>query len=150
MLSRYGKLNMASLNSSMLSSSQVKSWQLMSNLRKRSGNRTKDFFSLRYINGIQFTKFGLWLTEHSHYPWKWDQIGFSFVVDKSKIGKKRDTVYSHEDANDSLKIVASELDKYIYNIDKEFQYTDDFILCVAPFVFCLVLDKISKFISQNH
>jgi hypothetical protein len=44
MLSRYGKLNMASLNSSILSSSQVKSWQLMSNLRKRSGNRTKDFF----------------------------------------------------------------------------------------------------------
>jgi hypothetical protein len=44
-----------------------------------------------------------------------------------------------------LKIVASELDKYIYNIDKEFQYTDDFILCVAPFVICFVLDKISKF-----
>jgi hypothetical protein len=62
----------------------------------------------------------LLITKLNYYPWKWDQIGFSFVVDKSKIGKKRDTVYSQEDANVSLKIVASELDKYIYNIDKEF------------------------------
>jgi len=78
MLSRYGKVSMASLNSSILSSSQVKSWQLMSNLRKRSGNRTKDFFSLRYINGIQFTKFGLGLTEHIHYPILRDRIRWIF------------------------------------------------------------------------
>jgi len=101
-----------------------------------------------YINRVQFAKCGLLLTEHNQYTWKWNQISFSFVFGRSKIDKKRDTIYSNDDANDLLKIVASAL--YTYDIDKELQYTDDLILCVAPFVFCFVLAKINKFVSQNH
>ena len=48
---------------------------------------------------------------------------------------------------DLLKNMAFELDKYgicyRYVIDKELQYFDDFILCVALFTFRFVLDKIS-------
>jgi hypothetical protein len=37
-----------------------------------------------------------------------------------------------------------------YPTDKEHKYADDFIFCVALFVFCFVLDKISQFVTQNY
>ena len=58
-----------------------------------------------------------------------------------KIDKERDTVGSHMDADDLLKKVSSELNKYV--IDKELHHTDDLIFCVALFAFRFVLDKIS-------
>jgi hypothetical protein len=51
------------------------------------------------------------------------------------------TVCAHMDVDNLLKIVSSELDKYV--IDKEFQHTNEFIFYVAHFVFRFVLDKIS-------
>ena len=55
--------------------------------------------------------------------------------------KERDTVCSHRDADNLLKNVPSELDKY--DIDMELQHTDDLIFCVALFTFHFLLDKIS-------
>jgi hypothetical protein len=37
-----------------------------------------------------------------------------------------------------------------YPIDKEHKYADDFIFCVALFVFCFVLDKISQFVIKER
>jgi hypothetical protein len=45
------------------------------------------------------------------------------------------------DANDLLKNMSSELDKYV--LDKEIQHTDNFIFCVARFAFRFVFDKTS-------
>jgi hypothetical protein len=38
----------------------------------------------------------------------------------------------------------------IYVIDKELQYFDSFIICVARFTFRFVLDKISYFVTQYY
>jgi hypothetical protein len=45
--------------------------------------------------------------------------------------KKSGTVCSHGDADNLLQDVLSELDRHV--IDKELQYTDDFIFCAALF-----------------
>ena len=52
-----------------------------------------------------------------------------------KVYKERGTVCSHKDADDLLKDVRSELDQYMYVIDKNLQHTDDFIVCVKHFAF---------------
>jgi hypothetical protein len=59
---------------------------------------------------------------------------FTELLSAVRIGKNNlpllemNTVCSHMDADDLLKIVSSELDKYV--IDKEFQHTNEFIFCV--------------------
>ena len=47
--------------------------------------------------------------------------------------KERSTVCSYENADDVVKNVPSVLKKNV--IVQELQHTDDFTLCVAPFVF---------------
>ena len=65
-------------------------------------------------------------------------------------GKERCTVNSHGDADDLLKNVPSELDKYVNNANKELQHLHDFIFGVALYTFCSVLDKISEFMTQKY
>jgi len=49
-----------------------------------------------------------------------------------------------------LKDVRSELDQYMYVIDKNLQHTHDFIFCVKYFAFCFMLEKISEFVTRNY
>ena len=58
------------------------------------------------------------------------------------------TVCSHRDADDLLmKNMPFKLDKYV--IDKEFQHTDYFIICVSLFEFRYVLEKESYLVTQT-
>ena len=52
------------------------------------------------------------------------------------------------DADVLLKNMPFKLDKYV--IDKEFQHTDYFIICVSLFAFRYVLEKEGYFGTQNY
>jgi hypothetical protein len=44
-------------------------------------------------------------------------------------------------------LLQNENSEHCHAIDQEIQHTDDFIFCVANFVFCFVPQKISRFIT---
>jgi hypothetical protein len=65
---------------------------------------------------------------------------------KDKIGKLRSTDCTQRDADELLKTVPSELDKYV--VDKE--HADKFSFSVDLSPVCFVLDKTSWFVTQNY
>ena len=69
-----------------------------------------------------------------------DKLLYKFIVVCRKIYKEKGTTCSYMDADDLLKNMPSELDKYVF--DKELQQTDD-SFSVLFLSFCGVPDKIN-------